>query len=92
MQLNFEVLEMQKLNMTMDAAQIDGKNGVICLFIVFTSRVMVIKMSKIAHFMHFFLITSSKTITVWTHYLSLSEKFYLALLENAIDYYSLSYH
>ena len=60
MELNFEVLEIQKLNMEMDAAQIDGKNGVICLFIVFYSRVMVIKISKIAHFTYFFLITSSK--------------------------------
>ena len=60
MELNFEVLEMQKLNMEMDAAQIDGKNRVICLFILFHSRVMVIKISKIAHFMYFFLITSSK--------------------------------
>ena len=35
----------------MDRAQrLDGKNEVICLVIVFTLQVMVIKMSKMAHF------------------------------------------
>ena len=34
----------------MDRAQIlDGKNGVICLVIMFTTSFMIIKMSKIAH-------------------------------------------
>ena len=31
-------------------------------------------------------------ITVWTNFLSASERFYLALLENAIDYWVLSSH
>ena len=34
------------------------KNGVIRLVIMFTPRVMVIKMSKIAHFLYFLLITA----------------------------------
>ena len=38
----------------------DEKNGVICLFILFTLRVMVIKMSKMAHFLHLLLMTVKK--------------------------------
>ena len=46
MELNFEGFEMQKWNIPTDSAQrVDGKNGVICLVIMFTTRVMVIKMS-----------------------------------------------
>ena len=41
----------------MDRAQrVDEKNGVICL-VMFTPRVIVIKMSKMAHFLYFLLIT-----------------------------------
>ena len=40
-----------------DRAQtVDGKNGVICIVIMFASQVMVIKMSKMAHFLYFLLI------------------------------------
>ena len=42
----------------MDRAQWeDEKNVATCLFIMFTCRVMVIKMSKIAHFLYFLLMT-----------------------------------
>ena len=45
--LNFEGLERQRCYIPMDTAQrVDNKNGIICLFIIFTPRVMVIKMSK----------------------------------------------
>ena len=37
------------------AQRVDGKNGVICLVIMFTSRVMVIKMSKMTHSLYFLL-------------------------------------
>ena len=37
------------------AQRVDTKNGVICLVILLTSRVMVIKMSKMAHFLYFLL-------------------------------------
>ena len=40
----------------MDRAQrVDEKNEVICLVIVFTLGVMVIKMSKMVHFLYFLL-------------------------------------
>ena len=59
MELNFEGLEMQKWNIPTDRAQrVDGKNGVICLVIMFTPQVMVIKMSKMAHFLYFLLMPS----------------------------------
>ena len=49
-------LEMQKWNIQSDRAQrVDEKNGVICLVVIFTLRVRVIKMSQIAHFVSFLL-------------------------------------
>ena len=45
---------MQKVNIATDRAQIgDEKNEVICLVIMFTSKVIVIKMSKMADFLYF---------------------------------------
>ena len=59
-ELNFEDLEMQKWNEpTNRALRVGEKNGVIYLFIMFTPRIMVIKMSKM--------------VTVWAKYLSASE-------------------
>ena len=56
MELNFDGLEMQKWNIPTDRAQrVDGKNGISCLVIMFTPRVMVIKMSKMAHFLYLLL-------------------------------------
>ena len=49
MKVSFEDLAMQKWNIQTDRAQtVDEKNGVIYWIIMFTGRVMVIKMSKIA--------------------------------------------
>ena len=58
-ELSFECLEMQKLNILRDRAQgADEKNGVICLVIMFIPRVLLIKMSKMAHFLYFLLMTA----------------------------------
>ena len=38
--------------------RIDGKNGVICVVIMFTPRVKVIKMLKMAHFLSFLLMAA----------------------------------
>ena len=55
MELNFEVLEIQKLNIPKDRAQrIDEKIGIICLVIMIPLRVLVIKMSKMTHFGFFY--------------------------------------
>ena len=41
----------------MDRAQrVDAENMVICLVIMFTPGVMVVKMSKMAHFLYFLLV------------------------------------
>ena len=40
------------------------KNWVICPVIMFTVRVMVNKMTKMAHFLYFLLMTAKKIITV----------------------------
>ena len=43
----------------MDKIQrVDEKNGAICLVVMFTPRVMVIKMSKMTHLFYFLLITA----------------------------------
>ena len=54
----------------MDSAQrVHEKNGVICLVATFTPRIRVIRMSQIAHFLNFLLITAKKIVTVFAKYL-----------------------
>ena len=80
MGLKFKVFEMQKLNIsTYRAQKVDEKKDVIRL-IMFTSKVMVIRISKIAHLMYF-LHNTQKTDPVWVRYLKASERSYLALLQ-----------
>ena len=59
MELNFEGvlnLEMQKLNVKTDRGQLVAeKNGVICLVVMFTLRVMAMKMSKMFQLLYFLL-------------------------------------
>ena len=59
MELNFEGLlnlEMQKLNVKTDRGQLVAeKNGVICLVVMFTVRVMAMKMSKMFQLLYFLL-------------------------------------
>ena len=59
MELTFEGLKIQKWDIpTNRARRADEKNGIIFLVIVFTPGVMVIKMSKITHFLYFVLTTA----------------------------------
>ena len=61
MEFNFEGLEMQKWNISMDRAQrVDEENGIICVVTLFTPGVMVIKMSKISIFFLYFLLMAAK--------------------------------
>ena len=54
MELNFECLEIQKWNITMDRLQrVDKKWGNLSRY----SQIMVVKMSKIAHFLYLLLMT-----------------------------------
>ena len=48
MELHFEGLEKHE------------KNGVICIVIMFTSRVMVIEMSQVVHFLYFLLVATKR--------------------------------
>ena len=65
MRVNFEGLEIQKWNVAMDRAQIvHEKNGVICLFIMFTPKVMVVKMPKMPHFLYFLLMATK----IYSHF------------------------
>ena len=64
----------------------DEKSGIICLYIMFTPRVMVTKMLKMSHLFVFSTAGSKKSVTVWAKSLSTSERSYLPLSENAMDY------
>ena len=58
MEIDLKGLEMQKRIISTDRVQIVGeKNRVICLVIMFTPRFKVIKMSKVAHYLYFLLMT-----------------------------------
>ena len=63
--MNFESLEIQKLNVLTDKDQrVNEKNVAICLVIMFTSRVMVFKMSKIGPVFVFYGDNSKELVTV----------------------------
>ena len=65
MKLNCESLEIQKWNIPTDRTQkVNEKNKIICL-VIFTSRVMVIKMTKNDSFFAFSADDSKKLVTVW---------------------------
>ena len=55
------------------------------LAVMFTSGVMVIKMSKMARFFVFSADARKKSITFWIKYLRASKRSYLAVSENAMD-------
>ena len=81
------------MNIPTDRTQrLEEKNWFICLVVMFAPGIMVIKMSKMAHFLYFLPITIKKSVSVWAKYLNKSERSHLALSENAMDYWVLSYH
>ena len=55
---------------------LDEKNGVICLVVKFTPRVMVIKIKKMAHFLYFSADDSKKVVTVLAKDLSALERYH----------------
>ena len=65
------------------AQKLDGKNRVIYLFIMFTFIAMIIKMSKMAHFLYFQVLAAKKQSTS-TIYYSPPERSYCLLSENGI--------
>ena len=72
------------------AQRLDEKNDVIRV-VMFTSKFMVIRMSKMAYLMYF-LLSTEKTDSVWERYLNASTRSSLALLQNTMDYGVLTYH
>ena len=56
MEVNFEGIEMKKWNRPTNRAQrVDEENRVNCLVVMFIPRVIVTKVSKMAHFLYFLL-------------------------------------
>ena len=91
---HFKFLKCKNEIITTDRAQrVDEKNDVICL-VMFTSKVMVIRMSKMAHLMNFYLNTEKNrpSLGKWVRNLNASERSYLALLQNTMGYGVLSYY
>ena len=60
--------------------------------VMFTPRVKLIKISKMAHFMYSFLDTANISPSLGKIHLNASVRLYLALSENAIDYVLRRYH
>ena len=73
------------------ARKTDEKNGVICLVIMVISRVMIIKMSRMAIFL-FSADDRKELVTVWEKALNTTERFFLFLLENSMVNSLCSYH
>ena len=85
--------------MTTDRAQrVDEKNGATYLSIMLTPRVMVIKMSKMAYFLYLLMRGKNQSQFRQNNYVhlevpfSFSESSHLALSENVMEYWVLSYH
>ena len=92
-ELNFEGPQIQKWNTPTDKTWTVGvKNGVICLLIMFTPRVVVIKMLKIANFLYFLLMIAKNQSQFRQDISAHPKRCYLALLQNAMDHWFLSYH
>ena len=65
MKINFDNFQMKKwVSETVRAPKADEKNGVICLVFMSTFWVMLLKLSKIVSFLHFFVDFSNKSKTV----------------------------
>ena len=56
--------------------RVNEKKGVICLVIMVNSRVMVIKMSKMAQFLYFLLMSKKTLVKVWTKHLRAPKRFW----------------
>ena len=82
MKINFEYFQIQKSR---------WKNGIICLVSMFSSWVMVLKLSKKVHFLQFCADLSKRSRSVRTIYTYASERSRYALSENGLVYYAMTY-
>ena len=87
--LNFELLEMQKWNISTDKAQrADEKNGIISLVIVFTPRTELWSLKyQNGLFFVFFADDSKKLVTDWPIYSSAPERSYLDWVSSFLNFY-----
>ena len=80
---NFDIFQIKKWTWQ-TVQKVDEKNGVICLVSFFPSWVMVLKLSKIVHFLQICADLSKKSISIKANYLYLSERPHYALSENSV--------
>ena len=67
MKMNFEYFQIQKwILQTVRSEKVDDKNGVICLVSMFSSWVMVLKLSKKVRFLQFCADLSKKSLSIKT--------------------------
>ena len=91
MEPNFEVLGMEKWHIATNRAQrVDKKNGTACLVACLLPELWLLKCQKRLIFVSP-ANDSKKLVTIWTKYFSESERSYLTFLENAMNYWVLSY-
>ena len=76
---------------TVRAERVDEKNGIICLIFMFSSRVMVLKLSKNVAFLQFCADLRKKSKYVKAVYIYESERSCRAPSENAIVCYAMIY-
>ena len=90
--MNFEYFQIQKwILQTVRSEKVDDKNGVICLVSMFSSWVMVLKLSKKVHFLQFCADLSKKSTSIKVIYIYASERSRYTLSENGIVYYAMTY-
>ena len=92
MKMNFDYFQIQKwMLQTIRAENVDGQNGVICLVFMFSSWVMVLKLSEKVHLLEFCADLSRKSKSIKAIYIYVSERSCYALSENDIVYYTMTY-
>ena len=92
MKMNFEYFQIQKrMLQTIRVEKVDEKNVIVCLFFVFPSWIMVLKLSTKVHFLHICAELSSIFKSVKAIYIHVSERSRYALSENGIVFYAITY-
>ena len=87
MKMNFDHFQIQKwMLQTVRPEKVDENNGVICLVSMFTSWIMVCKLSKKVHFFWFCANLSKKSKTIKAIYIYDSESSLSTLSENGMIY------
>ena len=92
MKMNFDYFQIQKwILQTVRAEKVDEKNGIICLFSMFPTWVMVRKLSKKVHFLQVFADFSKKSKSVKAIYIYATESSHYTFSENDMVYRDLSH-